>query len=110
MENKYTSLINSKRVCVEIEGDIPLLTYLKGVLHESGFRVLQEASNEAVFKGCEDRILIYLRLHYTQGRGPLVMVIRDDDYCITNSIFLLDKKVEIGGKLLDTIRKVWEKE
>ena len=85
------------------------MEYLKGVLKESGFKLLQEGESEAVFKGCRDQIIIYMKLIKNKEKEPFAMVIREDDYSLTCSIYLEDKNSDIGGDLLETIRKVWEK-
>ena len=105
----FTHLSNGKRICIQQNQVFPSWEYIKGVLVESGFVLVQEASvSEFVMKGCHNKILVYVK--YIDPSESTLVFINDNGKSTQTSI-------EWGGcwnfhkggeEILTCIRELWK--
>ncbi len=106
----YTEIKNGKRHCISNANLAISKSYIKSVLQESGFYVVQEAgSSEFIMKGCDDHILIYVKFK-DETESNLVILNSSERssqlklYWSNHISFTAN-----GNRLLDEVRDLWEK-
>ena len=108
----FTKKKNGKRYCSRYH-NIPIHAwdYIKEVLKESGFRVIQKAvSSEYIMKGCEDKIIVYVKFHNLEDKTSTLIFLNDQEKSEQLNLDWSKEKdfADNGDKILDMIRHLWD--
>tara|TARA_Y100001970_G_C13590800_1_gene535451 strand:- start:150 stop:479 length:330 start_codon:yes stop_codon:yes gene_type:complete len=107
----FTKIEKGRRCCIE-HSEILVISwdYIKEVLQESGFEVVQKASpSEYIMRGCKGKILVYVK--FTSAFEATLVFLNESDESDQLRFDWSDKDkfIKNGDLILSTIRKMWEK-
>ena len=104
----FTQIINGKRQCCSPDPYITAWNYVKGILNESGFSCVQEASSkEYVMKGCDGKIIVYVK--FEEESKSKVVFINQIGTNLDVKLYWEDRKnfQSNGEFILFNIRNLW---
>ena len=108
----FTMKKNGKRYCSRYH-NIPISAwdYIKEVLKECGFRMFQKASaSEYIMKGCEDRIIVYVKFHDITVHPSSTVILLNDKEKSDQINIKWDNESDFsnhGDLILSRIRTLW---
>ena len=107
----FTKIKNGKRYCTNhCPIQIVSWDYIKEILKESGFEVVQKASpSEYIMKGCNNKIIVYVK--FTDAFESNIVFLNESDTADQLKQNWNDEKIfhENGDDILSRIRALWEK-
>jgi hypothetical protein len=106
----FTNVVNKKRKCILLyTGHLKSWEYVKYLLIECGFEVVQEASSrEYVMRGCNHKVLVYVK--YPEENQSIIVFMNDkeDSDQINIKWPKSTKGYHLHGEdILTKIREIW---
>lgn len=107
----FTKIKNGKRYCTN-HSQIQIVSwdYIKEILKESGFEVIQKASpSEYIMRGCNNKIIVYVK--FAEAFESNLILLNESDISDQLKQDWTDDKTfhKNGNEILDRIRELWEK-